>query len=358
MRFAWQAQRFRSTWCRCLKPRALNPCKGWKFHVKEVLLCSDHFARQLQEFVCLGSTFRGRRITYFWSIHFKIAKTYWNSGVKCLVNMSFLKQVSHESFVWALKFHFWRKSRRKASFFELQSSFIFQGSLAEKLCFWASNFQLWRSRSKSLFLSLQALRFWASKPKLLFEGSLAEKEISDSLESQSSWQPNHFNPKSFDNHVNWISSQLTTKIIWITHQLTTKSYYEFQISWQPNHLNLKSCNNQITWISNQLTTNSLESQINWQPTHLNLKLTDNPITGISFNLQANSLNLKSIVTKIIWISNQATTKSLTLNSFESDINWLSNQLNSTHRLPIGSLWLETSTTASCGRYLYTYYKTI
>ena len=62
----------------------------------------------------------------------------------------FLKEVSHKSFgFWASKLHFWRKSRRNASFlifkasflkevsqrsvvFELQS-FFFEGSLAEQL---------------------------------------------------------------------------------------------------------------------------------------------------------------------------------------------------------------------------------
>ena len=55
MRFAWQAQGFWSLRCRCLKPPMQNPWKGCKFHVTEVLLCSDHFAWQLQDFVCLGS---------------------------------------------------------------------------------------------------------------------------------------------------------------------------------------------------------------------------------------------------------------------------------------------------------------
>ena len=57
MRFAWQAQGFRALRYRCLKPPTLKPWKGCKFHVTEVLLCSDHFAWQLQEFVCLGATF-------------------------------------------------------------------------------------------------------------------------------------------------------------------------------------------------------------------------------------------------------------------------------------------------------------
>ena len=48
------------------------------------------------------------------------AKLYCNSEVKCLVDMSFLKEVSQKSFV-----------------FELQS-FIFEGRLAEMLRFGAS----------------------------------------------------------------------------------------------------------------------------------------------------------------------------------------------------------------------------
>ena len=31
--------------------------EGLQFHATEVLLCRDHFAWQLQEFVCVGSTF-------------------------------------------------------------------------------------------------------------------------------------------------------------------------------------------------------------------------------------------------------------------------------------------------------------
>ena len=118
MRFAWQAQGFCSLWCRCLKPSTQNPWKGCKFHVTEVLLCSDHFAWQLQDFVCLGSTFSWQA-QYFWSIHLKIVKTYWNSQVKCPVNFSFFKEVSQKCFV-----------------FDLQS-FFFEGSLAEMLRFWS-----------------------------------------------------------------------------------------------------------------------------------------------------------------------------------------------------------------------------
>ena len=54
--------------------------------------------------------------------YLKIAKTYWTSEVKCLVDISFSKEVSQKSFA-----------------FELQS-FIFEGSLAKKFRFWGSNF--------------------------------------------------------------------------------------------------------------------------------------------------------------------------------------------------------------------------
>ena len=306
MRFAWQAQWFRALWCRCLKLLTQNPWKGCKFHVTDVLLCSDHFAWQLQDLVCLGSTFSWQA-QCFWSMQLKIVKTYWNSEVKCLLNMSILKEVSQKCFVFELqsfifegslaemlrfgawKLHFWRKSRRKASFwsfkdsilkevsqksfvFDLQS-FVFEGSLAEMLRFWASKLQFWRkSRRKVSFLIFKASFLKEVSQKCFvfelqsfnFEGSLAEM-------------------LRF-----WAGSQ---------------------INWQPPHWNLK-------WTHNQ---NHLK-HIHWQSNRLNFKSLVNP----------NHLNLTSI---------------------ESDVNWLSNQLNSAHPLPIGSLSLETSATALCGRYV-------
>ena len=172
---------------------------------------------QLQDFLCLGSTFSWQA-QYFWSIHLKIVKTYWNSEVKRAVNMSFLKEVSQKCFVfdvrsfifegslaeklrfWASKLHFWRKSRRNASVlgfkasilkevsqksfvFELQS-FIFEGSLAQKLRFWFSKLQFWRkSRRKASFLSFKVsfLKEVSHKSFVFdfqsfnFEGSLAQK---------------------------------------------------------------------------------------------------------------------------------------------------------------------------------------
>ena len=258
--------------------------------------------------------------------------------------------------VWSSKLHFWRKSRRNAGFlifkasilkevsqksfvFDLQSC-VFEGSFAEKLRFWASKLRFWRkSRRKASF------------DKIIW---ITHQLTTKSLKPQIIWHPNHLNLKSIDNQLIWISNRLRTKSL------------ESQISWQPNHLNLKSIDNQITWISNQLRTNSwisnrlttksFESQIDWQPNQLNLKSIDNHLTWSS-NQQT---------TKIIWSTHRLTTKSfesqinwqpnhLTLNSLESGINWLSNQLSSTHPLPIGSLSLETSATASCGRYVIQYH---
>ena len=131
---------------------------------------------------------------------------------------SFLKEVSHKSFVfelqsfifegslaemlrfWFSKLQFWRKSRRNASFlifkasflkevshksfvFELQS-FIFEGSLAEMLRFWSSKLHFWRkSRRKASFLSFKASflkevshkSFVFELQSFNFEGSLAQK---------------------------------------------------------------------------------------------------------------------------------------------------------------------------------------
>ena len=204
MRFAWQAQWFRALQCRRLKPPTQNPWKGCKFlHVTEVLVSSDHFAWQLQDLVCLGSTFSWQA-QYFWSVHLKIVKTYWSTchfwrksrkNVSFLIfKVAFLKEVSQKCFVfhlqsvifegslaeklrfWSSKLHFWRKSRTKASFlnfktsflkeasqkcfvFELQS-FIFEGSLAEKLRFWVSNFFFERSLAEKFRFWVLKLQFW------------------------------------------------------------------------------------------------------------------------------------------------------------------------------------------------------
>ena len=258
---------------------------------------------------------------------------------------SFLKEVSDKSFVfelqslifegspaemlgfWASKLQFWRKSRRKKSFlilkasfskeapqksivFELQS-FIFEGSLAEKLRFWSSKLHFWsKPRRKVAFLIFKAsfLKEVSQKSFVFelqsFKFDIPNQTTTNSLESQVNWHP--LNLKSLDNQITWISIQSTTKS------------FEPQIIWQPNHLNLKSFDIQINWIPNQLrtkiigisnhlTTESLEPQIRWQPNHLNLKSDDNQIT---------------------WIPNQMTTK-----PFDSQFTWIWHQLTFEHWTP-------------------------
>ena len=300
--------------------------------------------------------FRGRR------------STFEASNWKSLKRIVILR-----SSVWSTC-HFWRKSRRKASFFSFKvsilkevsqksfvfelHSFIFEGSVAEMLRFWSWNLHFWRkSRRNAWFLSFKASFLKEVSQKYLvfdletFIFSLAE--MLGFLASKLQFWRKSRRKASFD------------KIIWITHQLTTKSL-EPQIIWHPNHLNLKSIDNQLIWISNQLTTKSLESQINWQPNHLNLNQLTTTSLEVQINRQPksfeahidwqpNHLNLKSIDNQINWISNHSTTKiiwisnQMTTKSFDSQLVWTWHQ--SAHSLPIGSLSLETSATALCGRYV-------
>ena len=297
--------------------------------------------------------FRGRRSTFKASTWKSLKRIgilrssvwstchFWRKSRKnvsfLLFKDSFLKELSQKSFVfelqsfvfegslaeklrfWSSKFHVWRKSRRKASFlrfkasflkeasqksfvFELQN-FIFEGSLAEMLRFWASKLHFWRkSRRKASFLHFKASILNEVSQKsfiLIFKASFLKEVSHKSFVCLAQKLRLSRRKASFD------------KAIWITHQLTTKSL-EPQTIWHPNHLNLKSIDNQLIWISNRLTTKSLESQINLQPNHLNLKSIDNHITWSS-NQQT---------TKIIWSTHRSTTK-----SFDSQINWQPNQLN-------------------------------
>ena len=70
---------------------------------------------------------------------------------------------------WVSQLHFWRTSRRKASFLKEVSqkslvfefrSFVFEGSLAEKFGFWVSKLHFWRkSRRKASFKGFEATWF-------------------------------------------------------------------------------------------------------------------------------------------------------------------------------------------------------
>ena len=128
----------------------------------------------------------------------------------------------------AAKLHFWRKSRRKASFL---------------------NF-------KTLFLT-----FTSGEPRIEWLAI-------------TNWIPNRLTLKTIESRSCWIWNQLRL-ITWITPHVTLKPLdsqtncnsiqlnlkpMESQIGWQPNPLNLKSVDNQITWNSNQLTTISTSAR--------------------------------------------------------------------------------------------------
>ena len=262
----------------------------------------------------------------------KIIKTYCNSEVKRLVHMSFEGSLAKTIRFWVSKFHFWGKSRRKASFLSFRESF-FKGSLAKTLRFWASKLHFWRkSRTETSFLNF--------KPSLL---------VFTSVGCQIYWISHQVNLKSNDWQTNWISKQLNLKPF---------EYHHLDLTWfELNHLNLKSTEAQSDWarnllISNQLTTKPIKSQtkwqpidfqINWQPNYLNFKPMESEISK--------QLNLKPMKSQVTWTSNPSNLK-----PNEMQNNWIWNQFDFRTSsipdlLPIGSLSLETSATASWGRYV-------
>ena len=165
----------------------------------------NHFAWQVQEFVCLGSTFSWQA-QYFWSIRWKMAKTYCNSEVMCLANASFLKEVSQKSFVFEIL-----KSLDK-QITGVSNQPIFRS--CEPQTNWQPNYLNLKS------MDSQIIRF-------------SKQLTTNALESQIRWSPNHRNVKSADHQTTWFSSQLATKSL------------KSQISWCPDHLNLTSVCNQL-----------------------------------------------------------------------------------------------------------------
>ena len=108
--------------------------------------------------------FRGRRSTF--------EACNWKSLIRIVILRPSVRSTCH----------FWRKSRKKASFFELQN-FIFEGSLAEMLRFGAAKLHFCRkSRRKASFWSFKASILKEVSQKCFvfelqsfnFEGSLAE----------------------------------------------------------------------------------------------------------------------------------------------------------------------------------------
>ena len=197
------------------------------------------------------------------------------------------------SSVWS-PCHFWRKSlflnfktsflkefSHKSCVFELQS-FNFEGSLAEKLCFWTSKRHFLKEVSQKR-KSPRRLNLKSCNNQMTW---IWNQLTTKSFKFQNRWQPNHLNLKSVDNQNHLNHTTIDNQITSISNQLPTKPL-EPQVNWQANPLNLKSIDNQ-----NHLTTKSIESQMNWQPNHLNLKAIDNQ----------NHLNLKSDENQIIWLS--------------------------------------------------------
>ena len=189
-------------------------------------------------------------VSTFWTIKNRVAK--WPS-VLGVPRLSHKVTVSLCGRLWPYscpKFHFWRKSRRKALFLSFEASFlkevsqksfvlelrssIFEGSLAEKLCFWVSKLHFLKEVSqKSCVLELRSF---------VFEGSLAEKlrfRASKLHVLRKSRRKASFS--SFQ-----LESEIKFKIYWFSNQLNLKPF-EVEINW-----NWKSIEVEINWISNQL----------------------------------------------------------------------------------------------------------
>ena len=133
-----QAQWFRDLACRCLRLRTLNLWKGCKCRAAEMLHSRGHFVWQLQGFVCLGSTFRGRPNTF-----------------EACTEISLKRIVFLRSSRWST-FCFRRKSRKNALFLNL--SYIFEGSLAEKIVFE----HFWRKSRRRCLARLRHKACWRS----------------------------------------------------------------------------------------------------------------------------------------------------------------------------------------------------
>ena len=277
------------------------------------------------------------------------------------------RSVILRSSVWSTC-RFWRKSHKNASFLNFQTSFLeekpcrnasflsFKASLLQEVSqkrfvFWVSEFHFWtKSRRNASFLSFKA-------SFLDFQIHWSNWMICQSIQSHSEWLSNQLNLKAAEsgiclwNHLNLTSlesqalleSQITWTLQsqindWHSNHLKRQSIDKYW-HWQPNRLTPQSIDNRSAWISNRLNRKVVESHISWSSNELTTKTLEPQIGGIS-----KQLNLKPLESQVHWISNQMTCKTTEseINCFPA--NWIP------HLLPIGSLSLETSATASCGRY--------
>ena len=327
---------------------------------------------------------------------------------KCFVfefKASFLKEVSQKSFDFEQRSFIFEGSLAEKPRFELSSCFSWISWISKPIEFQierlANQLNFKANDSQTNWISNQMNQIWihlnlksnesnlnSSESHITWTSShLLESQITWTLESQiNDRQWNHFPFKSVEPRTAWTSNQLTLKavnfqIAWTSNQMKLKTVeseiirtwndlqirslesqviylnlklFESQIShWQSNHLNLESIDNQTSRISNHLTTKSFESQNNWIANHLNLNSIDFQI------LKSKQLNLKWTVNKKLESQINGISNLLNLQTkwnakyiIESEINWLSNRTNSIpDLLLIGSLSLETSATASCGRYV-------
>ena len=168
----------------------------------------------------------------------------WSLVTLFVPEVPFLKEVSQKNFVFEFR------------------SFIFEGSLAEKLCLFLK--EVWQ---KSFVLELRSF---------VFEGNLAEK-LCFRASKLCFWRKSR-RKASFSSFQ--LESEIKFQINWFSNQMNLKSI-EVEINWISNQLNLKSVESQSNWVSKKLTFKSIESEINWNSNQLNFKSVDSQINWIS-----------------------------------------------------------------------------
>ena len=168
----------------------------------------------------------------------------WSLVTLFVPEVPFLKEVSQKSFVFEFR------------------SFIFEGSLAEKLCLFLK--EVWQ---KSFVLELRSF---------VFEGNLAEK-LCFRASKLCFWRKSR-RKASFSSFQ--LESEIKFQINWFSNQMNLKSI-EVEINWISNQLNLKSVESQSNWVSKKWTFKSIESEINWNSNQLNFKSVDSQINWIS-----------------------------------------------------------------------------
>ena len=138
MHFPWQAQYKRHVHQRCWEVRALISWEGLHFGASDLQVCYDDFAWEAQHFVWPGITFSWQA-QYSRQMEWKNRKTHWYEADSSAFNFPFLKEVSHNCFVFdVVNVENW-------------------GSLAELLRFWRCQGQkLRKSRRLAVLLILSS----------------------------------------------------------------------------------------------------------------------------------------------------------------------------------------------------------